>query len=240
MKVIAEFIPIILLFLYLTYSNYFIELTYSTLGKLLMVSIIVFYARINKYLGLLVCLFIIAFYNATNPILCTLRSFQEGVQSMRPLSSEEIELEKTKEQNRADEKRMELDAQKEQNAIIAERNRVLDKQTEHNANCDRLKTLVNKKKPVNDKIAAKMIDDAKKIYSSKCMGITLSDDTAASQTETSQESSDNTQENTTTKIQFKGFKTLSDGFTNKKEEFTTYSEKNEKEFKLLRGINTRK
>lgn len=238
MKVIAEFIPIILLLLYLSFSNYFIELTHSTLGKLLMVSIIVFYARINKYLGLLVCLFIIGFYNATNPILFTLRSFQEGVDSMCP---EEIEHKKKVEENNAAQKLREFEAQQEQARLATERNRLLDKQSEHNARCDRLKTIANKKKPVNDKIAAKMIDNAKKTYSSECLGITLSsDDTTASQTKTTAESSDNNTQENTNKTQFKGFKTLSDGFANQKEEFTTYSEKNEKEFKLLQGINARK
>ena len=93
MKFIVEFIPIVLLFLYLSFSNYFIELSHSTLGKLLMVSIIVFYARINKYLGLVVCFLIIAFYNASNPILCTLETFEGD--AMKAIDSEIASQEKT-------------------------------------------------------------------------------------------------------------------------------------------------
>lgn len=231
MKVIAEFIPIILLLLYLSFSNYFIELTHSTLGKLLMVSIIVFYARINKYLGLLVCLFIIGFYNATNPILFTLRSFQEGVQS-RPLSEGELDLEKQKENNRAAEERLKQQTQSEQNKLMAERNKVLDKQSEHNAKCDRAKYVINNK----EKFEKQMIDDAKKVYS-ECMGITVSPETNNVEKGTFMEGKP---EENTSDTEFTGFKTFVDGFTDKKEEFTTYSEKNEKEFKLLQGINARK
>lgn len=230
MKVIAEFIPIILLLLYLSFSNYFIELTHSTLGKLLMVSIIVFYARINKYLGLLVCLFIIGFYNATNPILFTLRSFQEGNQ-VRP-STEEIELKKKVEENNAAQKLREFEAQQEQNKLMAERNKVLDKQSEHNAKCDRAKYVINNK----EKFEKQMIDDAKKVYS-ECMGITVSPETNNVEKGTFMEGKP---EENTSDTEFTGFKTFVDGFTDKKEEFTTYSEKNEKEFKLLQGINARK
>ncbi len=232
MKVITEFIPIILLLLYLSFSNYFIELTHSTLGKLLMVSIIIFYARINKYLGLLVCLFIIGFYNATNPILFTLRSFQEGVESMRPSSPEEIEHKKTVEENDAAQKLREFEARQEQARLTAERNKVLDKQSEHNAKCDRAKYVINNK----EKFEKQMVDGAKKVYS-ECMGITVLSETDNVEKGTFIEG--NPEENTN-ETGFTGFKTFVDGFTDKKEEFTTYSEKNEKEFKLLQGINARK
>lgn len=163
MKFIAEFIPIVLLFLYLSFSNYFIELSHSTLGKLLMVSIIVFYARINKYLGLVVCLVIIAFYNASNPILCTLETFEGD--AMKAIDSEiasqektELEKEKLQIKEKMDEKKMDIEANREK--TLEERNKRLDEENAKQAKFNRAKYIINNKK----KMSKKLVRKAEKLF----------------------------------------------------------------------------
>jgi len=68
MKIIIEFIPIILLLLMLSYSKIFINISKTHLGKLFAVSIIIFYARFDKYVGLLVCALIILYYQKLDTI----------------------------------------------------------------------------------------------------------------------------------------------------------------------------
>ena len=155
MKFIVEFIPIVLLFLYLSFSNYFIELSHSTLGKLLMVSIIVFYARINKYLGLVVCFLIIAFYNASNPILCTLETFEGSIDS-EIASKEKSELEKEK--LKMDEKKIDIEAYREQ--VLEKRNKILDMETAKQAIFNRAKYIINNKK----KMSKKLVRKAEKLF----------------------------------------------------------------------------
>ena len=163
MKFIVEFIPIVLLFLYLSFSNYFIELSHSTLGKLLMVSIIVFYARINKYLGLLVCLLIIAFYNASNPILCTLETFEGD--AMKAIDSEiasqeksELEKEKLQIKEKMDEKKMDIEVKREQ--VLEERNKKLDEENAKQSKFNRAKYIINNKK----KMSKKLVRKAEKLF----------------------------------------------------------------------------
>lgn len=163
MKFIVEFIPIVLLFLYLSFSNYFIELSHSTLGKLLMVSIIVFYARINKYLGLLVCLLIIAFYNASNPILCSLETFEGD--AMKAIDSEiasqeksELEKEKLQIKEKTDEKKMDIEVKREQ--VLEERNKKLDEENAKQSKFNRAKYIINNKK----KMSKKLVRKAEKLF----------------------------------------------------------------------------
>lgn len=164
MKFIAEFIPIVLLFLYLSFSNYFIELSHGTLGKLLMVSIIVFYARINKYLGLIVCLLIIAFYNASNPILCTMESFVEG-NTMNTIdndmSSEQqltLDKEKLQSKEKMEEKKMDIEANREK--TLEERNKKLDEESLKQKQFERAKYILNNKK----KMSKKLVRKAEKLF----------------------------------------------------------------------------
>lgn len=63
-QVIIEFIPIILLFLLLTYTEKMVQWTNTGLGKLLVILIILFYASIDKLYGILVCLLFILFYQS--------------------------------------------------------------------------------------------------------------------------------------------------------------------------------
>ena len=163
MKFIVEFIPIVLLFLYLSFSNYFIELSHSTLGKLLMVSIIVFYARVNKYLGLLVCLLIIAFYNASNPILCSLETFEgdatKAIDS-EIASHEKSELEKAKLQIREREIKEKMDIEVKREQDLADNKKLDREENAKQAKFNRAKYIINNKK----KMSKKLVRKAEKLF----------------------------------------------------------------------------
>jgi hypothetical protein len=58
-QVILQFIPIIILFLVLAYSKKVAQFSNSILGKIVAISIIVFYTYQNKILGLLACVLFI-------------------------------------------------------------------------------------------------------------------------------------------------------------------------------------
>lgn len=59
---IAQFIPIVVIYLLLSQHNGCILFSHTILGKLLAVSIILFYASIDKIVGLFVCALLIFFY----------------------------------------------------------------------------------------------------------------------------------------------------------------------------------
>ena len=60
--IITQFIPIIIMFLLLSYPKNIIKLSHSILGRLIAVSIIIYYSSLDKYLGLLVCGLVIFYY----------------------------------------------------------------------------------------------------------------------------------------------------------------------------------
>jgi hypothetical protein len=59
---LAEFIPIIVFYLLVSYSDEMIMFTHTTFGRLVVVGLILFYASIHYIYGILVCLFIIFYY----------------------------------------------------------------------------------------------------------------------------------------------------------------------------------
>jgi hypothetical protein len=61
---IAQFIPIILIFLLSSYSKSFVRFSSTILGKLLAVFIIIFYTFIDKLLGTFICLLILFYYQS--------------------------------------------------------------------------------------------------------------------------------------------------------------------------------
>jgi len=61
-KFIKQFIPIILIFLLISYSIFMAIFSNTILGKLISVSIIIFYTSIDKILGLFVCSLVILYY----------------------------------------------------------------------------------------------------------------------------------------------------------------------------------
>lgn len=62
--IIAQFVPILLLFLLLSFSKPFTAFSFSILGKLFAVLVIVFYTYLDKYLGLFVCAIVVLFYQS--------------------------------------------------------------------------------------------------------------------------------------------------------------------------------
>jgi hypothetical protein len=62
--ILVEFIPIILLFLLLSYTHPFVNISNSILGRSIALTIILFYTYIDNTLGLLACAVIILFYQS--------------------------------------------------------------------------------------------------------------------------------------------------------------------------------
>jgi len=62
MNVLIEFIPIILIFLYVSYTTPFIIISNSILGKILAVTIIVYCTSVDQVYGMLSCILIIWYY----------------------------------------------------------------------------------------------------------------------------------------------------------------------------------
>ena len=63
---IAQFIPIILIFILLTYPYKLANFSQSILGKFIAVSMIIFYTHLDKIIGLFVCSLIIFYYQQDN------------------------------------------------------------------------------------------------------------------------------------------------------------------------------
>jgi ABC-type multidrug transport system fused ATPase/permease subunit len=63
-NILSQFIPIILLYLLLSFSKEFALFSHTVLGKLLAVIIIVYYTVIDKTIGLLVCSLTILYYQS--------------------------------------------------------------------------------------------------------------------------------------------------------------------------------
>jgi len=63
-KTIFQFIPIILIFLFLRYTENTVALSHTVLGKLFAVSLILFYTKIDVVYGLIVCLLVICYYQS--------------------------------------------------------------------------------------------------------------------------------------------------------------------------------
>ena len=61
---IFQFIPIILIFLFLRYTENTVALSHTVLGKLFAVSLILFYTKIDVVYGLIVCLLVICYYQS--------------------------------------------------------------------------------------------------------------------------------------------------------------------------------
>jgi len=59
---VAQFIPIIVIFMLLSYFRELVTFTNTILGKLLAIIIIMFYASMDKFVGLFVCALVIFYY----------------------------------------------------------------------------------------------------------------------------------------------------------------------------------
>ena len=90
-KILSQFIPILILFLLLSYSNEFVSFSYTILGKLLAICIIVYYTHLDVTLGLLVCAVVIYYYQ--NEVI-------ENMLNMDSIMSDIFEKEKKEEKRR--------------------------------------------------------------------------------------------------------------------------------------------
>ena len=61
-KLLLNFIPIILLYLLVSYTPEFVKFSHTILGKAFAIIIIIFYVKIDIYLGSLVCALVILYY----------------------------------------------------------------------------------------------------------------------------------------------------------------------------------
>lgn len=63
MKVVLEYLPLLSVIILTLLSNEIKNIWFTPLGKIFAIILIVFYSRIDKYIGLAVCMIIIMFYN---------------------------------------------------------------------------------------------------------------------------------------------------------------------------------
>lgn len=88
-QIIIKLLPIIIVFLLVVYSREFVEFSHTILGKLIAVSIIVFYIKCDILYGLLACLLTIFFYQSDfaeqydNVKVINLEGFVEGAKSKK-------------------------------------------------------------------------------------------------------------------------------------------------------------
>ena len=60
----AQFIPIIVIITLLSYSKEFINMSNTILGKIFAICIVLFYTSLDKYMGLVLCLLVIVYYQS--------------------------------------------------------------------------------------------------------------------------------------------------------------------------------
>ena len=63
-QIVLNFLPIILIFLLVTFTDQFAQISTTILGKLLAILLIIFYIKQDKILGLFICLLVILFYQS--------------------------------------------------------------------------------------------------------------------------------------------------------------------------------
>jgi hypothetical protein len=61
---VAQFIPIIMIITLLSYSNEFVNMSNTILGKIFAICIVLFYTSLDKYMGLVLCLLVIVYYQS--------------------------------------------------------------------------------------------------------------------------------------------------------------------------------
>lgn len=131
-QIIIKLLPIIIVFLLVVYSREFVEFSHTILGKLIAVSIIVFYIKCDILYGLLACLMTIFYYQSDfaeqydNVRVINLEGFDEGLLKIKkkkkknksspsptdPESPEEIEKQANAEQAVAEAEEAQANAEK--------------------------------------------------------------------------------------------------------------------------------
>ena len=136
MRVIIEFIPIVLLLLLLTYSKTFINVSKTYLGKLFAVIIIIFYARFDKYVGLLVCTLIILYYQKID----TLKENMDMNEDLDEIESDAAELEAIQENKNIEleKEKMESKQKSEEQQIQLEKDKLENEKQKQEMDAERL------------------------------------------------------------------------------------------------------
>jgi hypothetical protein len=89
MKVVLEYIPLLSVIILTLLSNDIKNIWFTSLGKIFAIILIIFYSRIDKYIGLGVCMIIIMFYNTYDFYVF------EGLENSEDAEDEETEDEET-------------------------------------------------------------------------------------------------------------------------------------------------
>ena len=63
---IAQFVPMILILLFLSKNNEFFQFSKTILGKIVAILLIIFYVSVDKFVGLFVCALVVLFYQSEN------------------------------------------------------------------------------------------------------------------------------------------------------------------------------
>jgi hypothetical protein len=63
-NILMGFIPIILIFIFVKYTNAFIHFSHTILGKMVMVALIIYYTMVDKIYGTLICILVIFYYQS--------------------------------------------------------------------------------------------------------------------------------------------------------------------------------
>jgi hypothetical protein len=88
-NIIAEFIPIIILFLFLSKNKEFLAFSKTILGKMISIGLIIFYTIIDKMIGLFVCALIILFYQYEYKEM--FENIQENIEDMEEINDDNID-----------------------------------------------------------------------------------------------------------------------------------------------------
>jgi len=107
MKIIVEFIPVVILvLLFMCFSKTLITLSQTILGKLFSVILIIFYTRFDKYIGLLICSIVILYYQKIDTLTENME-MSDGIDQAETDDSQErldqknaLKFEKSKEDNK--------------------------------------------------------------------------------------------------------------------------------------------
>jgi hypothetical protein len=100
LKLVVNFVPIILLFLLVTYTPEFVKFSHTILGKAFAVILILFYVKLDLILGLFVCALVIFYYQTdyvesfNNMLNEGFTEKMEGEKEEKVEDKEQVEVEK--------------------------------------------------------------------------------------------------------------------------------------------------
>ena len=77
-KLIAQFVPMVFILLFLSKNKEFFQFSKTIVGKIVAIFIILFYVSVDKFVGLFVCALIVLFYQS------------ENIEAMETMGTEEI------------------------------------------------------------------------------------------------------------------------------------------------------